>query len=180
MQRLQKPLAATITGKFYSSHVAFKLLLNFHFSNWWVWPSLKVSATLNWEQERDKWIITILKTREIPCSFLPLWTHLSLFSASTTARLPTVVCYCCWISAHRWWLWKLNFSLNVEPGLWVLALYLPSLSERCCFLSWFKSFKAPEELKQSRTPCYSRSEKVRLQDLYLHDFLFVLEPIGCM
>lgn len=171
MQRLQKPLVATRTGKVYSSHVAFKLLLNFHFSNWWVWPSLKVSATLNWEQERDKWIITILKTREIPCSFLPLWTHLSLFSASTTARLPTVVCYCCWISAHRWWLWKLNF----------LALYLCSpLSERCCFLSWFKSFKAPEELKQSRTPCYSRSEKVRLQDLYLHDFLFVLEPIGCM
>lgn len=116
MQRLQKPLAATRTGKVYSSHVAFKLLLNFHFSNWWVWPSLKVSATLNWEQERDKWIITILKTREIPCSFLPLWTHLSLFSASTTARLPTVVCYCCWISAHRWWLWKLN----------VLALYLCS------------------------------------------------------
>lgn len=68
MQRLQKPLAATRTGKVYSSHVAFKLLLNFHFSNWWVWPSLKVSATLNWEQERDKWIITILKTREIPAA----------------------------------------------------------------------------------------------------------------
>lgn len=75
---------------------------------------------------------------------------------------------------------QLFFECGTRPlSLGSLPL-LPSLSERCCFLSWFKSFKAPEELKQSRTPCYSRSEKIRLQDLYLHDFLFVLEPIGCM
>lgn len=105
--------------------------LNFHFSNWWIWPSPNVNTTLDQEQERDKWnIITILNAREMPRSFLSLWTHLSLFSACTPSRLPVALCYCCWNSSAP--LTTVNAQLVFECRTRPLSLgFLPPFASLC-------------------------------------------------
>lgn len=129
--------------------------LNFHFSNWWIWPSPNVNTTLDQEQERDKWnIITILNAREMPRSFLSLWTHLSLFSACTPSRLPVALCYCCWNSSAP--LTTVNAQLVFECRTRPLSLgflpplCLPLLLSGHCLLSCFKCFKARRSSLVSR------------------------------
>lgn len=105
--------------------------LNFHSPNWWIWPSPNVNTALHREQERYKRIIiTILKTRELPRSFLSLWTHLSLFSACTRSRLPIAFCCCCWNSSAP--LTTVNAQLVFECGTRPQSLgFSPSAS--LCF-----------------------------------------------
>lgn len=133
--------------------------LNFHFSNWWMWPQPKVNTTWN---KRE---IKISKTREMPRGFLSLWTHLSLFSACASSRIPVAPCYCCWNSVHRWRLWTLNLSLSVEPGLWVLAFYPcpPSVFEWMLLALLFKCFKAQRSSLLSRCQSVQRCSVIQGQ-----------------
>lgn len=142
MRRLQKPSAAATNTEF----IQHMWPLNFHFSYWWIWPSLKVSAALDCKQERDEWIKTAWKTTEMLCSFFHLWTHLTLFSARTRSRLPVAVCYCWWNSVRSW---RLNAQLVFECRTGPLLLGFLSSASLCVWvdvalLSCFKWFKSPQ------------------------------------
>lgn len=117
--------------------------LNLNLSNWWPWLSPNVNITVDCLQERDEWIIiTILKTRESSCCFLSFDTSV-LVSAYNQSSSPLFSVIVARTPAYHWQLWTLNLSLNVE-GHWVLAFPLlpPSVSDGCCLLSCFRSFKA--------------------------------------
>lgn len=85
LAKTAKTISNSVKQKLYSSHV------NFYLGNKWSWPSQNLDITLNWEQEGNKKIVTILKTRLISCSFLRLWTHLSWCLPVTGSLLLSVI-----------------------------------------------------------------------------------------